>query len=255
MRSFNGKLEAFRFATPPSFPFKYRKPVGGFLYLHAPPASWDWAPNPLTHELRFRVTNDADPASFAAGRDLQFGGLPWGNPLLFRQWTKPGVRYLVAKDDCALAERFNAEYEGVKSRRRLLHMSEPDRTLLYAFGQPFRLTFSQPYNHQSLLYRRPRLSTQTTSANWDIDVHGREVNHGGGSGAPDTELMVWERALVRVPAIADVLKLTQKKNEQEIESNWKIWTSCESEQEWRPRRRHLPPQIPLYRGKYSRRID
>jgi hypothetical protein len=52
--------------------------TGGFLYYRRPP--------PGAHDLagcvRFRVTNDPDPASFARGHDLLVRGVPWGRALL-----------------------------------------------------------------------------------------------------------------------------------------------------------------------------
>ncbi|KAJ7575147.1 hypothetical protein C8J56DRAFT_460340 [Mycena floridula] len=51
--------------------------IRGFLYYHNPPDV-----PPLSHEIRFRVCPNDDPANFGSGYDLlRVNGLPWALPL------------------------------------------------------------------------------------------------------------------------------------------------------------------------------
>lgn len=49
----------------------------GFLYLHKTAGAPDAAA-----EVRFRVTQDSDPKSFATRNDLIFNGVPWSKPMV-----------------------------------------------------------------------------------------------------------------------------------------------------------------------------
>ncbi|TFY75135.1 hypothetical protein EWM64_g8877 [Hericium alpestre] len=90
----------------------------GFLYFHRDEQ------NPLASQIRFRVTQDSDPArGFASGRDLMYGsGYVWHIPL--------------ALVDDALLGKLQAHYpSGAVSRRVKRGIS--------ALSQPFLLEFKQ----------------------------------------------------------------------------------------------------------------
>ena len=71
----------------------YPPNTAGFLYLHMPPPGLP----AVAAEIRFRVTNDADPASFSRGVDYRYLGLPWRRPVILvlhcEVFNVPGWRY------------------------------------------------------------------------------------------------------------------------------------------------------------------
>ena len=72
--------------------YRFPEMTAGFLYCHRDPRL-----PPRTGEIRFRVTNSADPASFQSGFDLlrHDGELPWSIPLVL---SKSPLRELAIQD-------------------------------------------------------------------------------------------------------------------------------------------------------------
>ena len=104
--------------------------TAGFLYYFCP----QFAP-PHTGEIRFRITESSDPASFNDGRDLldEHQGLPYGVPL--RNIVRAQVYYVllkVLKQDGLVTDKILKEtLEGSPAKRA------GSRRVLYALNQPF----------------------------------------------------------------------------------------------------------------------
>ena len=114
------------------FPMQFPPDCGGFLYLYKPAA---YVPPPA-YEIRFRVTNNPDPSSFASGHDLGLQGLPRGVPLMFGSYTNTVLRRLILAD--GLIPDADNVMDHIKYRQlNLLDRSIPYRQSLWARGQPF----------------------------------------------------------------------------------------------------------------------
>lgn len=102
--------------------------TAGFFYFHRPAG----AP-PAAGEVRFRITRDADPGSFAAGADLRVHGLPWAMDVYPPVQNVRAVFPLLLADGL-LAPRELARIEAMAAARPLGHRLA---RLVYAFGEPF----------------------------------------------------------------------------------------------------------------------
>ncbi|KAJ7701567.1 hypothetical protein B0H17DRAFT_1327661 [Mycena rosella] len=115
-------------------PSKCPKSSGGFLYYHAPDGT------PLAGCIRFRVTEDYDPASgaspaaaFAAGYDLPIqheSRLPWAFPV-WAVHRYPEIRTLLRAEGWRVQEREASGTDTMTDCSLALH----------ALGQPFLVEF------------------------------------------------------------------------------------------------------------------
>ena len=156
----------FRFFYPDR---RFPPNTGGFLYLHRPP---DWVP-PLAYEIRFRVTNNSDPSSFASGHDLRWAGLPWGIPLLFGPYINRVVRhFLIADGTIPDTAQFKSEIE-LDLKRWVVPDDEMHyRFALWSLGQPFRMDLSCPRTQLTPVFtlKRPTATGRLYTANSAVPV-------------------------------------------------------------------------------------
>lgn len=100
----------------------------GFLYYRAPP-SWG---HDLAGEIRFRVTEDANPANFYHGHDISFKGVPWHIPLLPYTSLSSAFHDVLLQDGLLTPDQAHRLQRFSSYRRQAMHTR-----LLYAVGQPF----------------------------------------------------------------------------------------------------------------------
>lgn len=110
----------------------------GFLYYRPPPP---WA-HDLAGEIRFRITKDSNPSSFATGRDLFVQGIPWTVALIFNTPTSAAFRDvllrdgLLTEDQICRLERLEPRHSSLTAKSRLVH----------SIGQPFALPINTSWN-------------------------------------------------------------------------------------------------------------
>lgn len=104
--------------------------TGGFLYFHRPPPG---APD-LAGDIRFRVTNDPDPASFAAGHDLQLYGVPWTKALAPWAGAVRGFESMLLDDGLIMPKQLDRLRMLTKGAGRA-----QIRGAIYAYKQPFTI--------------------------------------------------------------------------------------------------------------------
>ncbi|TBU26444.1 hypothetical protein BD311DRAFT_762650 [Dichomitus squalens] len=127
--------------------------TSGFLYYHIPPYS-----PPIAGEVHFRVTPDADPASFAVGSDLLTEhGLLWRIPLLYTTIgdNYKGLHALLLQDGLVtqkLLETATAAAETIRNTdyRRHNTVGGHQTTILSSFRQKFIFRFGS-YNGMFLV--------------------------------------------------------------------------------------------------------
>ena len=137
--------------------------TAGFLYYHAPPPG---APD-IVGELRFRVTNNSDPSSFAQGHDLLFKGFNWSLPIMPAVRFMRVVRQLLLKDGLIT--------EDVIARLKRLDAGQgrtidTKSTVIYAHKQPFPLNLRPTSGgpRQSVLMHI--LRSTHSDAGWQDDI-------------------------------------------------------------------------------------
>lgn len=110
--------------------------TSGFLYLHRTAGAPDAAA-----EVRFRVTRDSDPKSFATGSDLIFNGVPWSEPM---------VRQFASCYDNLLSHEGLLSSKIQETRR---HSRFRTRTVpvVFALRQPFLLDGASTSKHIEIL--------------------------------------------------------------------------------------------------------
>lgn len=110
--------------------------TSGFFYFHREPN----APL-LAAEIRFRLTDSSDPASFASGSDLLSNGLPWLLPIfsLLKHDLVPLADILVR--DGLLSDEFIRQGKDVKTGKSgnpfKMQKAQFRSPPIYSFGQPF----------------------------------------------------------------------------------------------------------------------
>ena len=144
-----GEVHAVSYASERAKRYPFPPATSGFFYYRSPPPG---APD-IAGDIRFRVTNTADPRSFAHGTDLTIHGIPWLIPLvpssiISRRFLSSLRRELLLTDEqIRRIENCGAEHP-------LHRRTKP----VYATGQPFRL----------------HTSCQQTTDCWLFGVHGGE---------------------------------------------------------------------------------
>ncbi|THH13840.1 hypothetical protein EW146_g6422, partial [Bondarzewia mesenterica] len=121
----------------------------GFLYYHRQTGIEEG-------QVRFRITKDANPTSFAEGEDLLLRkGFPWyisGSRL-----RSSGLGSLIPKDDgAAKPEMVPAEHQDVTRYDRLPFVYRTQNRPMFAFGQLFSISFSSLCNHVWIGYGERR---------------------------------------------------------------------------------------------------
>jgi len=112
----------------------------GFLYYHSPKAGVP----PTAGEVRFRLTDGNDPASFVHGSDLLWpNGLPWAIQLFMmtRSQIYQPIKQLLISDALvtpALLERCTAMVDDDDVPQR-------NSRIIHSFGQPFHFKFDTTY--------------------------------------------------------------------------------------------------------------
>ncbi|EKM60288.1 uncharacterized protein PHACADRAFT_189422 [Phanerochaete carnosa HHB-10118-sp] len=106
----------------------------GFFYYRTPPP---WA-HDLAGEIRFRITKDSDPSTFASGYDLLVKGMPWAVTLLFNSSISAGFRNAVLHDGLLSEDQIHRMERLEPWRCKLTAKSR----LLHSIGQPFALPIS-----------------------------------------------------------------------------------------------------------------
>lgn len=125
---------AYRGQAPPWNRSSFPPGTAGFLYYHAPPPGG----HPLGGEVRFRLTQDQDPSSFASGEDLLLPyGTPWNVRLIPYHGAAPRFQDMLVQDGFITHEHI----ERMVHLTQGLSIEEQQRMryLLYAFKQPFSL--------------------------------------------------------------------------------------------------------------------
>ncbi|EKM60274.1 uncharacterized protein PHACADRAFT_179643 [Phanerochaete carnosa HHB-10118-sp] len=109
-----------------------------FFYYRAPPP---WA-HDLAGEIRFRITKDSDPSSFAGEHHLLVQGMPWIVTLLFNTPYSAAFHSVLLRDGLLSEDQI-----------RRLGRLEPWRStltararLIHSIGQPFALPVSTNRN-------------------------------------------------------------------------------------------------------------
>ncbi|THH04129.1 hypothetical protein EW146_g10258, partial [Bondarzewia mesenterica] len=112
----------------------------GFLYYHRQTGGTEEG------QVRFRITKDANPTSFAEGEDLLLRkGFPWYIPE--SRLHLSGLASLISKDDVATKpEMIPAEQQDVTRYDRLPLVVRDQNRPVFAFGQLFSLSFSSMRN-------------------------------------------------------------------------------------------------------------
>lgn len=107
-------------------------PLGthGFFYYVRPKPE-----QPISGEVRFRITPDADPAGFTRGHDLlRPNGMPWALPIV-----------VIAKNYAPLAECLirDGTVERDQLRRWSVNQLSSESIVVRGFGEPFPVDFSR----------------------------------------------------------------------------------------------------------------
>lgn len=111
----------------------------GFLYF-VPPPDIPQAP-PIASEIRFRITRNSDPSSFATGRDLLYpNALPWRISIVqvARLPRYSGLRHLLLQDGLTTSPILDHCTALVDGRRRF----GTDGRTIYSLGQLFNVDFA-----------------------------------------------------------------------------------------------------------------
>ena len=123
LRQFDGQILPFPGGTQ------------GFLYFRQPSRRW------FASEVRFRVTRDKNPSSFASGEDLNFPDFtPWRLPIVTISLSSiySGLRHLLLRD--GLINNSIVEHCAALQSKRNLRL-KTSRRLIHSFGQLFSLDF------------------------------------------------------------------------------------------------------------------
>ncbi|TFY62781.1 hypothetical protein EVG20_g6577 [Dentipellis fragilis] len=124
---------------PGTHGFFYYRPTSPTRASDNPDGRPENGTGPGVGELRFRVTQSSDPASFAEGHDLRHtDGLPWSVPSE-RIATNPAAGYLRAillRDGLISEEQLEREREHVR-RRGVSSHGVVSRRIVSGLGQPF----------------------------------------------------------------------------------------------------------------------
>ena len=138
----------------------------GFLYFRPQP-SRRW----FASEVRFRMTRDESPSSFASGRDLNFPDFtPWCLPIvtIALNSTHSGLRHLLLRDGL-IGDSILEQCATLQSKRNA--RLKTGGRLIHSFGQLFS------FNFQS---ERPEFLFLTADGIYNQTMHGFYVDRRNG---------------------------------------------------------------------------
>lgn len=137
----------------PSKKSEFPPGTAGFLYYKKPPPG---AP-PGAGEIRFRVTQNPDPASFASGKDLLHHGVPWADPLFPPDRSVRRFFPQLLHDNLLSREELDRMCYSARAAAPRSGNSQMCWRLVYAYGQPFTMTIRSTVLGKHLTKIRVRL--------------------------------------------------------------------------------------------------